>query len=174
MPSEDLRLRKRCQALVDGLDLPRPLSVDALCRYLEERRSRPLHLHALPPEAAASGACGVWLSTATDDHIFYEQRTARLHQEHIVLHELGHLLFDHRTVDLDDAAGRSMLLPDLDPRTAQRFLARTNYSTYQEREAEMLASVLGARVSRPGPRRPGGVLGKLEAALGLDQPHGAP
>jgi hypothetical protein len=170
MPSEDTRLRKRCQTLVDRLDLPRPLTVDALCRYLEAQRSRPLHLHALPAQAASSGACGVWLSTETDDHIFYEQRTARLHQEHIVLHEIGHLLLDHRTVDLNDIVAQGALMPDLDPRMVRRLLGRTNYSAYQEREAEMLASVLGARVSRPDPRRPDGVLGKLGAALGIDQP----
>nr|ADZ45348.1 putative regulator component [Streptomyces sp. NRRL 30471] len=119
-----------------------------------------------------SGACGLLLATSTDDHIFYEQRTGRLHQEHIVLHEIGHLLFDHRTINLSEDAGRSILLPDLDPRLVQRLLARSNYDTQQEQEAELLASLIRTRVLRREPEAPSGVLGKLEAALGVRSSRG--
>ncbi|MGW5446082.1 hypothetical protein [Streptomyces asiaticus] len=75
------------------------------CHHLAAQRARPLRLHPLPAEAAATGACGLWLATDAEDHIFYERRTVPLHQEHIVLHEIGHLLFNHRTVAVDGGTG---------------------------------------------------------------------
>ncbi|MFE7462575.1 hypothetical protein ACFU6R_00530 [Streptomyces sp. NPDC057499] len=160
--------------MIDRLDLPHALSVEALCHHLAARRARPLRLHPLPPEAADTGACGIWLATDAEDHIFYERRTTQLHQEHIVLHEIGHLLFNHRTVALDGDVGWGTILPDLDARTVQRLLRRTNYATDQEQEAELLASILGSRISKPYRQPPGGVLGRLEAAMGVDSLHGTP
>ena len=172
MSNGSLKLRRRCQAVIDRLELPHALSIDVLCRHLAARRGRPLRLHPLPPEAATAGTCGVWLATDAEDHIFYEQRTALLHQEHIVLHEIGQVLFDHRTPDLDGETGWGALLPDLDMSAVQRLLRRTNYATDQEQEAELFASLLGTRMSEPPQRRVGGVLGRLEAAMGVASPHG--
>ncbi|MCX5418140.1 hypothetical protein [Streptomyces sp. NBC_00078] len=174
MPNGSLQLRRRCQALIDQLDLPHTLSVEALCRHVAVRRARPLRLHPLPSEAAAQGACGLWLATDAEDHIFYERRTAPLHQEHIVLHEIGHLLFDHHMVALDGAVGWDELLPDLDMRAVRRLLHRTNYATDEEQEAELLASLLGSRMNNPHRGRPGGTLGRLEVAMGVDRPYGTP
>lgn len=174
MPNGSLKLRRRCQAVIDRLELPHDLSVEALCRHLAAQRARPLRLHPLPHEATTIGACGLWLATDTEDHIFYERRTALVHQEHIVLHEIGHLLFNHRTVPLDSEVGWGALLPDLDVGTVQRLLGRTNYATDQEQEAELFASILGSHINNPYRQPPAGVLGKLEAAMGFDSAHDTP
>ncbi|MFD7663873.1 hypothetical protein [Streptomyces sp. NPDC059788] len=167
MPYRYVQLRRRCQQKLDQFDLPRSFSMDALCDSVSRQRGRPLYLHPLPDQAAAAGACGLWLATATDDHIFFERHTVRLHQEHIVLHEIGHMLFDHHAVDTRTG---SAILPDLfldlDPRLVRRLLARTNYSTRQEQEAEMLASLIRAGDHGPGRERDG-VLRNLGAALGV-------
>ncbi|GAA2472627.1 hypothetical protein ACFPFX_25760 [Streptomyces mauvecolor] len=171
MPYGHFALRRRCQSKLKQFSLPYPFSMPALLHHLADLRGRSLYLHPLPPNAAISGACGLLLETATDDHIFYEQRTARLHQEHIILHEVGHLLFGHQTVSIENDADRNMLLPDLDPRLIQRLLARTNYGTRQEREAEMLASLIRMSAEQPGGTQPGDTLGRLEAALGVSGRH---
>ncbi len=164
-----IQLRRRCEAVLKRL-LPEPFSLDALCRRLSEQRGRPLHLHPLPAQAASAGACGLWLATPDDDHIFFEQRTARPHQEHIVLHEIGHMLFDHHSLGSGETGGVADLLTDLSPGLVGRLLARTDYTTRQEQEAEMLASLI--RTSEGRSRRlPGGALGELEAALGVGGPH---
>ncbi|MGX1759503.1 hypothetical protein ACWIG5_21755 [Streptomyces lydicus] len=110
------------------------------------------------------------MATHTDDHIFSEPGTSRLHREHIVLHEVGHLLFNHRSlasVSGDDILGD--LLTDLNPHTVQRLLARTDYTTYQEQEAEMFASVIqSTAVLRGHGGRSDGGLGDLEAAMGVN------
>lgn len=173
MPCLRNQLRRRCQTLLDGLHLPRPFSVGALCSQLAEERGRPLHLHPMPARSAGEGACGLWLATATDDHIFFEQHTAPLHQEHIVLHEIGHLLFDHKAYDTA-AAGVALgsLFRTVNPDLIRRMLGRTNYSSRQEQEAEMLASLIRTHRQPTVEQPPVDTLGRLGAALGVDAPHG--
>ncbi|MER7845228.1 hypothetical protein ABTZ03_14925 [Kitasatospora sp. NPDC096077] len=154
---------------MDQLDLPHPFSAEALCVQLSRKRRRPIHLHALPLHSLGNSVCGLWLATDTDDHIFYEQQTTRLHQEHIVLHEIGHLLFDHYALGTRGAAELTELtglFADLSPRTVQRLLTRTSYSTVQEEEAEMLASLIRTARTREGGSPQVGALGELEAAFG--------
>ncbi|MFI6093518.1 hypothetical protein [Streptomyces sp. NPDC051218] len=159
------RLQQRCQSILDQLSVPRPFSIDTLCQEVSAQRGRPLHLHPLPQQATGKSICGIWLATETDDHIFFEQRTSRAHQEHIVLHEIGHMLFDHSGTDLGHGEASQALLPDLSPQLVRRILGRASYTNHQEQEAEMLASLLRIGAS-PTARTPHGVLGRLETALG--------
>ncbi|MFJ9842552.1 hypothetical protein ACIRYZ_19120 [Kitasatospora sp. NPDC101155] len=164
-------LRRHCQSVVNQLRLPRPFSAEALCRQLAEQRNRPLHLMPLPPEAGAIGACGLWLSTSTSDFIFVERNTSQPHQEHIVLHEIGHMLLDHNSVQLTEPTGLKEIFSDLDPNMLRRFLARTNYTTRHEQEAEMLASLIRTTADESSPGQPLGVMDKLEAAMGVGIRH---
>ncbi|MEV5598087.1 hypothetical protein [Streptomyces sp. NPDC052496] len=122
----------------------------------------------MPTHVAKIEACGLWLATDTDDHIFFEARTAPLHQEHIVLHEIGHLLFDHQMAADGRHGGLGTVLADLSPRLIQRLLARTNYSTRQEQEAEMLASLIRTHAAARGrvPQRCA-TTDRAERALGI-------
>lgn len=159
------RLRRRCERHLDGVPLPQPFDLDAFCTTVATHRGRPLTLQ--PLLGLASGApCGLWISVPAADYVFYDPDTSRLHAEHIVLHELGHMLSGHTTgLDLDNAAV-ARLVPDLDPRTVETILGRVSYTTAQEREAEMLASLIRARAAQD--RRadlPGGTLGRVADVL---------
>ncbi|MEU0051451.1 hypothetical protein ABZ299_02455 [Streptomyces sp. NPDC006184] len=162
------RLRRRCEAVLGTLRLEPPFSLEELCAHLTDLRGRPLHLLPLPSGAAAAGACGLWLATGTDDFVFFEQQTSRPHQEHIILHEIGHMLFDHPTLDMPGGLGSPGQLGDLDLGLAQRLLARTDYTTRQEQEAEMLASLLRTVAVRPE-ASPSESASEWEAALGLSR-----
>ncbi|QES47314.1 hypothetical protein DEJ50_05205 [Streptomyces venezuelae] len=165
MPFRHLKLRRRCQTILGHLDLTEPFSVDALCARMAEQRGRPILLHPLPREAAESGICGLWVGTDSTDFVFYEAQTSPLHREHIVLHELGHILFGHNALaDMDPAAD----LQENPEAVVPRVLGRTNYTTRQEQEAEMLASMIRARAGlHPAGRSPGGTLERLETAMGV-------
>ncbi|MEU8437273.1 hypothetical protein AB0F18_31125 [Streptomyces sp. NPDC029216] len=143
------------------MDLTHPFSLDALCTRIAERRGRPIRLHPLPREAAESGVCGLWVGTETVDYVFYEAHTTPLHREHIVLHELGHILFGHHSLEGEENDGMAPVV-----------LGRTNYTTRQEQEAEMLASMIRIRTSGAGHSRPApgprGALARLESAMGYD------
>ncbi|WP_188300249.1 hypothetical protein [Streptomyces sp. CBMA156] len=134
--------------MLDTLDLAAPFSLDGVCARLAAVRRRPIHLHPLPPGAAEAGACGLWLATGTDDYIFFEQQTSRPHQEHIVLHEIGHMLLDHPAPAALGAVVPIERLGQVDPALARHLLARTDYTTRQEQEAEMLASLIRTRAAR--------------------------
>ncbi|KOU57382.1 hypothetical protein ADK57_39270 [Streptomyces sp. MMG1533] len=174
MEQEDASLREDCMKALRGIDLPRPFTVEAFCSQLAQQRNRPLHLRPGPTRSAFAGICGVWIATAGEDYIFYEAQTSRLHQEHIILHEVGHMLLEHRIHD-EDARHEGMgsveaLLPDLRPRSIRRFFGRTDYTTWQEREAEMLASLIGVQARRLRTRKSSEALVKLGTAFGLGLP----
>lgn len=168
MPHRQLSLRKRCENILGHLDLPHPFSLEVLCHRIAEQRGRPIRLHPLPKEAAESGVCGLWVGTASVDYVFYEAQTTPLHREHIVLHELGHILFGHHSLEAEEPDRTD----EADDR-APTVLGRTNYTTRQEQEAEMLASMIRIRTANTGPRtaavRPRGTLARLESAMGYER-----
>ncbi|MFD7627451.1 hypothetical protein ACFV7Q_15675 [Streptomyces sp. NPDC059851] len=161
MAHSQLGLRKRCEKILGHLDLPHPFSLEGLCGRIAEMRGRPIRLHPLPEEAAATGVCGLWVGTARVDYVFYEEKTTPLHREHIVLHELGHILFGHHSLEGEEHDGQAPVV-----------LGRTDYTTRQEQEAEMLASMIRIRTATPCPQpaaEPCGTLARLESAMGYER-----
>lgn len=130
--------------------LPEPFGVAELCRALSEERRRPLHLCAIPGPALPSRPCGLWVATAEGDWIFVERGTSPLHRQHIVLHELAHMICGHAAVELPAGDAVTRLLPDLSPTMVRSVLGRTSYSSADEREAELLASLILARAQPAG------------------------
>lgn len=172
----------RFAGILQDLDIPRPLDVERLCASIAERRGRPLHLLPLPETAGAdAGVCGLWLGLGDADIVFYEASTSRVHQTHIILHELAHMLLDHGRLGDGDSAGSAGLavpaglFPGLDPAMVNRMLARgrTDYSAVEEQQAELLATLISSHVpnrpvaERSASPRAAGVLGRLGEALGL-------
>jgi len=139
------KLRNRCRTLVDALDLPVPFDAGELCRRVGAARGRQIHLR--PLAMPAGGPCGMWVSADAGDFIFYERHTSGLHQEHIVVHELGHLLSDHASTAAAPELAR-LLMPSLDPNLVRRVLGRTHYTDVEEQEAELIASLILQRANR--------------------------
>ncbi|MGC0332163.1 hypothetical protein RKD23_005153 [Streptomyces sp. SAI-170] len=176
--------RTRCDAILDDLPLDpsQPPTIDALCAAIEERHGRALTLSPLPSAAGATaGLCGLWISLGEADHIFYETSTSAFHQRHIILHEISHLLLDHRAGRDDDLSGPGMeaLFPGLDPAMVRRLLARgrTDYTELQERQAELMATLIhqrsaaGASRTAPPPDHGSDVLDRWARALGTVRPR---
>lgn len=168
MASNMRSLRKRAEAKLEGLDVQQPFGLENLCLRLAECRGRPVHLRAIALRARASGA---WLATDRADYVFYEKETSAFHQEHIILHEIGHMLADHKPVTIiaDDV---SQLLTHLDPALVGRILTRTGYSTNDEQEAEIFSSTVhrqlrgASRYPAVTAREVQTVLLRLESAMG--------
>ncbi|MFI6028177.1 hypothetical protein [Amycolatopsis magusensis] len=154
------RTRRRHAALLRELPLPVPFDVHALCEQVAARRGRPIRLL---PMSGLTGVCGLWIATDHTDLIFHESETTPPHREHIILHELAHVLCDHYPASLDPAEQAAMLLPGLDPAMVRRVLGRAGYSSAEEREAELLASLIRQRAT-PGRT----VTGRLRNALDDD------
>lgn len=148
-------LQRRCEAKLAGIAFPQPFSLTALCGALAELRGRELRLQPLPPEVELASPCGVLVALKDVDLVYYEPSTSPLHQEHIVLHELGHMIFEHVPASPLVGLDVKRLAPDLDPQMVQRVFGRTSYTLPQEREAETLASLVLARAGKVrGPALP--------------------
>ncbi|MFJ4800101.1 hypothetical protein [Streptomyces murinus] len=90
------------------------------------------------------------------DVILYQQETTRLHQEHIILHEVGHILVaEHEegapSVALTDSAdeeasvfveGWAALLPVFDPEAIKRVARRCSYDDGEECSVELVATII--------------------------------
>lgn len=150
-------LWKRAREVVDAVTLPEPFDAEAFVGSLAAGRGRPIEL--MPVSAPEGAPCGLLMSTERADYILYPTTTTALHRQHILLHEVGHLLCGHTGPDggadgvaIDAAAGRQ-LMPNLSPELVRRVLGRTTYTEVEEREAELVASLLAQRVVRPGEPR---------------------
>ena len=140
----DLRaVRRRCESTLRDVSVPSPFDVRAFTATVSSRRGRPIHLL---PKSARLGPCGVWLAMPSADYVFFENATSPLHREHIILHELGHLLRNHAPTEVIDDRALRLLLPTLDVDVVRRVMGRTNYTAIEEQEAEMIASLVLDRV----------------------------
>lgn len=153
MTVSDRRLRRRCRALLRELDVRPPLDVRELCRRLAGQRDRPIKLVAHP--ISVPGPFGLWFNTTSMDVIFYQRETTRPHQDHIILHEIGHIIAEHPSDSGE--------------------LQRTCYDSDHEREAELIATYILEWASvlnplHPAARRSGRAdVDRLDASLSHHQ-----
>lgn len=140
-------LRRACGDLLREIRLPTRFDIESLCDQLSERRGIPLRL--IPMSLDPSTPSGLWVSIPTADLIVYESSASRPHQEHIIAHELGHMIWQHDQHWNDDNVA-ALFFPDLDPCLVKDMLQRAGYTDAQEREAETMATVILSRMQRAG------------------------
>lgn len=137
--ADERALRRWCKRELHALDLQPPLRVEVLCQRLGTRQGRPIRLVAYP--LPVPGPLGLWIRTESADYILYQAETTRIHQDHIILHEVGHIIAGHHNDEIEDRYWQQMM-PDISPASIRRALRRTYYDTAQEREAELLATII--------------------------------
>jgi hypothetical protein len=96
------------------------------------------------------GMFGAWIS---DDeipleYIFYRNDVPLIHQIHIQLHELAHLICGHPTVKIDASSIRASLTGEKDTSFLNLALSRSASTSEIEVEAETLASLIQERIIR--------------------------
>jgi hypothetical protein len=162
-------LRKLNAQRIAELDLPCPCDLPTLCRRLGRQRNRPITLVPMP--IPSSHPCGMWAAVEEEDLIFFDVTTTSAHQEHIILHELGHIIGCHDIpARLDDESARR-LFPNLDPDAVRGLLGRAAYDDISEQEAEIIAYLLREKIgglvprSVPKPREDDDVLERVERTL---------
>jgi len=139
-------------ALLDGIDYDfGQFTMADFRRWLERRRGREIVL--IPHRIASPTVSGAWLAGVERDFLFYAANASPIHQAHIQLHELAHMVCGHATLELPD--GRIGLTfrraIGLDGAAALgALLMRSSHSDAEEIEAETLASLIQGRVLRHG------------------------
>jgi len=157
------RARRHARVLLQRITLPDPFDLDEFLQVVAADRGRPIKVRPLAGEQLPTVPCGLWIAGETVDWVFVENSTSPLHREHIVLHEVAHMICGHTT----GINHPSVLLPHLDPARVRMVLGRTSYSDDQEREAEALASLLLSRAHRTRPSRTVIVDDALGRAVGV-------
>lgn len=137
-----------------------PLDVEELCKALSRRRGRPLYLREAP--LPKPGPTGMWVEYDDYDVILYQQETTRLHQDHIKLHEIGHILVAEAedaeqapaeaaeqppALDPEEESavlveGWAAMLPVFDPKTIKRVALRCSYDDGEECSVELAATIV--------------------------------
>ncbi|MCZ7432136.1 hypothetical protein [Streptomyces sp. WMMC1477] len=136
--------------MINSLDLTSPFSVEDLCHQITERRGRRIRL--APLSFPASGPAGLLVSTSTVDYVFYEAHTTTPHQTHVIVHELGHLVWEHTSPAAggDEPPETGFLLDDdIDPTLMRHMLGRTQYGRPEEYAAEYFATQVLRLASGP-------------------------
>jgi hypothetical protein len=149
----------RARRRVEQLELPEPFDAEAFIALLARERGRSIDL--MPVADLPDLPCGLVVTTRDSDWIVYRADTTRLHRQHILLHEAAHILCGHSERGGDGtsmiAAART-LMPHLSAELVRGVLGRTAYTEPDEREAELVASLILHRV-RQRARQAGGDAG---------------
>jgi hypothetical protein len=167
------RMRRRCARLVRDIKVPVPFDAETLCREVGDRIGQPIHLLGVP--MPADGPSGLVISGSRAHYLCYDSGTRPLHQQHIIAHELGHLIAGHTTGHVEDIEpGTPALLSTLDPGVVRQALARdAGYDRREEAEAEIIADLLLQRAHSWAPERTwhvpmdaADVVARIERSLG--------
>lgn len=143
---DESRLRTSCEEQVDRLRLPHRFSTRELRECIAALRGKPIVLKPLNTLGAVDAPCGIRLETPTADLLFYEEGTSVHHQRHILTHELCHIYCDHPgSLEVDTSTAHAL---GVSPTLVMRMSGRTSYSTADEREAEMMATIIRQRIYR--------------------------
>ncbi|MFI7102813.1 hypothetical protein ACIBK8_26045 [Streptomyces sp. NPDC050161] len=149
--------RRDCRRFVRDLNLPQAACIRDLLPAIEERSGHPIRVAPAPVDSV-QGVCGMWIRTVEGiDYVFVHRKTSRAHQDHILAHELAHILCAHHE-SLDTPGSKPLtdrLITTLDPSAVKMMLGRSDYTYQDEREAELIGSYLQRHVHHPG-RRTGG------------------
>ncbi|WP_427889187.1 hypothetical protein ACQHIV_38095 [Kribbella sp. GL6] len=152
------RQRRRCRRLAATVPMPAPFDQDRFLAGIAELRGRPIEVLT----SAVDVPCGLLVSTDAIDYILAPSNTTSLHRQHIVFHEVAHLLCEHG----EGTTVPAPVLPGLSADLVRRVLGRSAYTDPQEREAELVATFLTQRLADPAPREYSGELKGIGKAFG--------
>lgn len=89
---------KRVRQAIENLDYNfQQFELESLVHRIEDRRQRGITRVPFPFQP---GLTGLWVPATEIDYIFYASNTHVLHQNHIILHELAHIVLGHRCQSL--------------------------------------------------------------------------
>ncbi|GAA4227638.1 hypothetical protein GCM10022254_15820 [Actinomadura meridiana] len=126
--------------------MPVPWDLEEFCARVAEHTGRVLTV--MPPiPAVPGGPCGLYIPTDGADYVFAVGGTSRYHREHVLLHEVGHLLCGHKGGALQATDLAEYLVPGLDAGMVKSMLGRTAYNDVQEQQAEYFATLVMLRAA---------------------------
>ena len=81
-------------------------SISNFIEYISEWHARPI-IHSAYP--LSPGVSGFWVRAPSADYVFYNANAHAIHQAHIALHEVGHIVLEHRLYVLKETFSPELL-----------------------------------------------------------------
>lgn len=134
-----MRIPQAVKAALRALPPPRPFDLGLYLWQLQEHRNRPIHIHDLPTSAVAA-LCGAWIAFQGVDHVFVDPAAAGRHRDHIIAHEIAHMLLNHRPSTTLNHGARRTLLDMIGAPPTLRVSTRAGHDRH-ERAAELFATL---------------------------------
>jgi hypothetical protein len=143
---DERSLRAFCEAAIGLLDLPHRFTQAQLIAAAERFIGMPIVYE--PVDMRRRKSCGMRKRYADREVIEYERYTSTLHQLVILAHEIAHVILKHQGLeDLAEVQSDEELAEEIDW-SVLGLSRRTSYEDQEEREAEMLATMILHRVYR--------------------------
>jgi Zn-dependent peptidase ImmA (M78 family) len=121
---------------------PCPWGINQFLDRLERHRGRDIDLCAVAWSPGES--YGAWQQHPDHDVIAYAEHTSGFHQDYIILHEIGHMISNHRGRCVLSHEEAQRIAPDLAP-AALAHLLHPNGGQLEEQEAETIAALIQQR-----------------------------
>jgi hypothetical protein len=140
--------------------VPKPWRIDELCERLAEQRGRELVLCRVDLPALPFA---LWYDDGDRDYVIYRAGIRGYYRDHIILHEICHILAEHNTVE------RSALHENTDADIVSLLVEnamRNEFNSVQEEIAEMFASKVLEQARRSGATELSGFERRAAAAFG--------
>ena len=140
--SDARAVERRVRGVLSQLRIPEPWSIDELIRQVSELRQREIVVHAVAPEALRDSPCGMWVVCEDADILVVAQGSPAWHSDLVLCHELAHMLLGHGSASEPSDEMLRTWFPSFDPDTVRLVFGRTVFVSRQEREAELLATLI--------------------------------
>ncbi|MET7767559.1 hypothetical protein [Nocardia sp. NPDC005366] len=128
-----------------AVPLPNPWNLNAYLGEVAAYRGRSISVRQVPGEMLAERGCrgkGLWVARTHDDIIVYDADAIDRNADHIILHEIGHMLLGHGKAEDEPTAPMPTTLASLFPSLSiQHALGRTEFGADREQEAEVFADM---------------------------------
>ncbi|WP_194836324.1 hypothetical protein [Nocardia sp. XZ_19_369] len=150
---------EQVRTLTASLEVPRPWHLETFVDSVATLLGKPITLFGQPDLTAKGFPCGVVIERPDSFVVAYDAASSGYHTDHIVLHEIAHLLLDHAGYVSPSSRLRTLqqLFTEVDTDVVLRVLARTDYDDVLESQAELFASLVMSETDAP---RSGSVLGR--------------
>jgi len=134
---DEYELRRVLHGMLEGFDIRPPFDAAVLCERLAWARGREIRLIARDLPSPAVFGCLVPM--LTKDLIIYPEQAAQPHRQHIIFHEVVHLIRRHVSTG---GAGELLMCGQLPDGCAGAEHRQTLYDHWKEWEAEAGATML--------------------------------
>ncbi|AXK89976.1 hypothetical protein DXT66_29745 (plasmid) [Nocardia farcinica] len=150
------KMTTRFTELSKLVPIPYPWDTREYIARVAAYRGRPIDLVPIAPGALSGTGCGtgsgLWLELDDSDVIMYGADT-EWHADHIIAHEIGHMLLGHGSTEGEpdpvDDLPLNELMPSLSPDAIRNVLRRQDYDSARERDAETFADMVMVEATLP-------------------------